>query len=77
VWVEGHELKISAPKGVLTSELRDELKRHKLDLLGMLAGPEPSKALAITRASRAEPLPLSSTHERLWFLHQLEPGMTA
>ena len=37
LWAEGGELKVSAPKGVLTAELRDALKAKKAELLALLA----------------------------------------
>ena len=75
VWVEGTELKLKAPKGALTEELRGELTRNKASLLAMLA--PAADATEIPRVSRDGPIPLSSAQERLWFLDQLEPDLTA
>lgn len=77
LWVESGELKLKAPKGVLTPELAGEVRAKKSELLAMLAPAEVSEQESIPRVSRDAPLPLSSTQARLWFLDQLEPGMTA
>ena len=33
LWVEGNDLRFKAPKGALTQDLRQELKRRKLELI--------------------------------------------
>ena len=84
----GGELKLSAPKGVMTPELREELAAHKEEILAVLdfassAGDQevqvvrPGYAAPIRRVSRDEMLPLSFAQPRLWFLPQLEPDMAA
>ena len=75
--VRDGELKISAPKGALTAELRDELLARKADLLALLSAAEPTADVEpIPRVPRDAPLALSFTQQRLWFLDQLEPGDT-
>ena len=81
--LDGDNLLIKAPRGVLSPELREELKAHKADIHEILrrkalhqgsagARPEPGAA-RITRAPRKGDLPLSFAQQRLWFLDQLEP----
>ena len=36
LWTEGDELKISAPKGTLTKEIRNLLSQNKLELVSLL-----------------------------------------
>ena len=84
VSLEDGALKVKAPKGALTGELREELGRRKEEILRALDGagflvPSGDGAQvseeSILRAERAGPIPLSATQQRLWFLEQMEPGM--
>jgi amino acid adenylation domain-containing protein/non-ribosomal peptide synthase protein (TIGR01720 family) len=71
------ELKISAPKGVFTAELRDELTRNKGALLDLIsAGDAVARPAAapISQADRNKPIPLSFAQKRMWFLEEFEGG---
>ena len=80
LWSEGPQLRVSAPKGVLTPELREQLQTRKPEILAFLgpslqsvsAGPLP-----IRLVSRDGELKLSFAQQRLWFLSQLEPESNA
>jgi amino acid adenylation domain-containing protein len=67
VWEEGDRLRVSAPRGVMTPELREQLAASK------------GEVLALLRAESGPPgtAPLSSAQQRLWFLAQLQPGSAA
>ena len=75
-------LKCSAPKGVLTQELREELAAQKPEIIAFLqasqlASREGAQEISIPRVDRSGPLPLSYAQQRLWFLSQLDPDSVA
>ena len=72
VKTENHKLKVSAPKGVLTKDLIEEIKIHKEDLLNLL-----SSNRSIPNALNKEYYPLTSSQRRLWVLSQFEDGNSA
>ncbi len=75
LWAEGARLRFSAPKGVLTEELRTQLSACKTELLPLLRQVKPvSSATPIARTDRSQNLLLSFNQQRLWFLEQLSPG---
>ncbi len=69
-------LKCSAPPGVLTKELRDELRDRKPEIIAFLrvsqAGSRGGEQ-GIPRINRGGILPLSLAQQRLWFLNQMDP----
>jgi aspartate racemase len=75
--VKGDGIQCLGPKGAVTPEVLQLVKKHKEGLLslqreGALEAPGP-----IPARSRTEPLPLWFAQERLWFLRQLRPEDTA
>ena len=60
---DGDRLRVSAPPGAVSDELRELLARHKADLLSYLSAP-----------SAPVPYAPSSGQRRLWFLHTVDPS---
>ncbi len=78
--VDGDQLRVSAPKSVLTPALREQLAERKAELLAYLRpvnGAAAPAAPPLRPAPRSGPLPLSFSQEGLWFLEQLTPGSAA
>ena len=73
--VEGDVLKCSAPQGVMTPELRQELGNRKPEIIAFLRASQQARRggePGIVRIDRSNPLPLSLAQQRLWFLNQLD-----
>ena len=73
----GDQLRVSASKGTLTSELRDEIANRKPEILSFLKQFRSDSALAPTRilpVPRNQEIPLSFSQQRLWFFDQQQGG---
>ena len=73
---EGERLRLNAPQGVLTDNLRSQIAERKQELLVFLRDNTSAASIPplIVRRTTVNPAPLSFAQERLWFLEQLEPG---
>lgn len=75
---DGEHLRYEAPIGVLTSDLLEELKIRKPEVIRFLRESEAGIAIVGERGPelvahpRGTSIPLSFAQQRLWFLYQLE-----
>lgn len=76
--LNGENLRIKAPSGALTNEIKAQLKDQKQSIIDFLKGSqEVVDTQSIPIASRENSLPLSFQQQGLWFIDQLEPGSPA
>jgi amino acid adenylation domain-containing protein/FkbM family methyltransferase/non-ribosomal peptide synthase protein (TIGR01720 family) len=72
LWEEDGKLRVSAPEGVLTPALVDQLKAQKAALLDHVRRAMPSPAVRqVVADPSVRPQPLSFAQERLWFLETM------
>jgi amino acid adenylation domain-containing protein len=70
-------LRVNAPRGVLTAELREEIRANRDLITSLLQGasaPDATPLPALISTDRGEPAPLTPAQHQLWFLDRLDPG---
>jgi amino acid adenylation domain-containing protein len=80
VWLDQQELRVNAPTGALTPELRSELSGRRAELRAFLAAAQVSRNTLpelVRGPHGAAALPLSFAQERFLFLHELDPNSLA
>ena len=76
VWIDDGQLRVRAPKGTLTPELRDALVAQKQAILSTVSSLNlvaPASHAPVAAVPRNGSLPLSFNQQRLWSLAQLRP----
>ena len=74
---EGGRLRVNAPRGGLTDELKGAIAAAKDALIVLLQRREVSGKRELARVDRAGALPVSAFQERLWIAQRLEPASSA
>lgn len=73
----GGRLRVTAERGELTEQLKQEIAQQKSELLDLLNDEAGGLSKGLLPIPRDGALPLSSFQMRLWVLHRLEPESTA
>lgn len=76
LWLDGEQLRYSAPDGAMTPEVIQLLRQHKPAIIQFLQQSE-NQQTTIPSADYSKPLPVSSAQQRLWLVQQLEPNSHA
>jgi len=74
---EGGALKVSAPAGALTPELRSDLAARKAELIELLEQARrqrPASQPSRPRSSGVQRAPLALPQQRMWFFERAQPG---
>lgn len=75
LWVEGGKLRLNAPQGTLSAELKAQLSARKQELIDFFSQGDAAMAQrALAPRPAGEPAPLTHGQERIWSLSRLEPG---
>lgn len=76
--LDGDTLRVSAPKGALTEEIKAAVALRKAGLLDLLRGHTPRAAAPpLCRVARTPSLPMSYAQQEMWFLNRLDPESDA
>jgi len=75
LWLDGDALRFQAPSGVMSQQIKDQMRRLKPEIIEFLREAADSIVEggdAIPIVDRSKPMPLSSAQQRLWFIDRFE-----
>ncbi|MEA5552712.1 amino acid adenylation domain-containing protein [Anabaena cylindrica UHCC 0172] len=75
LWVQGHELRYSVPKRLISSELLAEIREHKAEIIQFLQTTNLATSPhleSIQPVPRDAAIPLSFAQQRIWLISQIE-----
>ena len=75
--LDGDQLKINAPKGVVKSDLQAEILANKSEIIAYIKTAQAAILTPIEHVEKGDVYPLSYAQQRLWFLNQYEPDSSA
>lgn len=73
LWLEGENLRFSAPDGAFTPEIKQQVVANKAEIVKFLRQAKTLTEDPIEAVDRSAPLVLSYGQQRLWILDQLNP----
>lgn len=73
LWLEGENLRFSAPEGAFTPDIRDKVVANKPAIIEFLRQARKLNETAIEPVARDNPVVTSFGQQRLWILDQLNP----
>jgi hypothetical protein len=76
IWLDDERIRYSAPGGVVSSDLRNQLVEHKAEIIELLrqAKTAVQSSSTIKPRLREGDRPVSFSQQRLWFLDRMQPG---
>lgn len=74
VWEESGTLVVRAARGTLTPIVKEQIHLHKNDILSELKDHKLPPVRPQVAQKRDQPIPLSFSQQRLWFIDQWAPG---
>lgn len=73
LWLEGDNLRFSAPEGAFTPAVRDQVVTRKPEIIEFLRQARKLNEAPIPVITRDQPIPVSFAQQRLWLLDQINP----
>lgn len=74
LWLEGENLRFSAPEGAFTGSIREQVVARKSEIIEFLRQARKLNEQPIPVIERDGPLPVSFSQQRLWVLDRLNPN---
>ena len=74
LWLEGENLRYSAPEGKFTADVRSRIVANKAAIVEFLKQAQARPAAAIPRVPRDTPIKATHGQSRLWVVDKINPG---